>query len=226
MPVQGQPRSVYCASTFLSTTPQWPGPQCELLKVAVIMVIMMMMTVMVMSISRLDSGRSPGTGSKRQRCAVPDTHHSFDIMSHWELILSPSFLFSYVLTASCHSALENHSLLTASLTLPPSITLTLSLLSFSLYSPPSAPSLCIWAFCLSSVYLSTLLHLYPSPLSHSFPVILVLLTHGVIAQSRASIFMTISAYASRFLLACVIVAELGRGRQIRPWGVEKITSRL
>lgn len=64
MPVQGQPRSVYCASTFLSTTPQWPGPQCELLKVAVIMVIMMMMTVMVMSISRLDSGRSPGTGFK------------------------------------------------------------------------------------------------------------------------------------------------------------------
>lgn len=63
---QGQPSIAYRASTFLSTTPapRWPGPRCELLTVAVIMVIMMMMTVMVMSISRLDSGRSPGTEFK------------------------------------------------------------------------------------------------------------------------------------------------------------------
>lgn len=226
MPVQGQPRSVYCASTFLSTTPQWPGPQCELLKVAVIMVIMMMMTVMVMSISRLDSGRSPGTGFKttalcRARHSPLLWHHVtlgadslpfFSVFLCADSLLPQCFREPFTVDSLSDSASLHHAHTLASVLFP----LLTTLCALPLYL----------SVCLSSVYLSTLLHLYPSPLSHSFPVILVLLTHGVIAQSRASIFMTISAYASRFLLACVIVAELGRGRQIRPWGVEKITSRL
>lgn len=84
LPVQGQLSSDYCASTFLSTLPahRCPGPRCEQLTVAVIMVIMMMMTVTVISISRLHSWGTPGPVFKMtlQCCAAPDTH-SFDIMS-------------------------------------------------------------------------------------------------------------------------------------------------
>lgn len=148
------------------------------------------MTLMVMSINSPNS-RSPMAGFKMTvlcwaRLASPLTScHVGSRLSS----LSP-FLFFSVLTASCHSALENHSQVTASVTLPLSITLVLTLLSFPLHSSPSN---FLSVLCLPA-HQSALLHLHPSilKLSHTPSLFsFALLPYGVIALSQASIFMTI-----------------------------------
>ena len=202
-----------------------------------ITVIMMMMTVTVMSINRLVWGRSPGAGFKMTaQCRARNTHHSFDIMSHWGQIISsspfPSSLFSTALTASCHSALENHSQVTASLTLPPSIMLTLSLLSFSLF----LTTLCALPLYLSFLSFHCISEHCPSPVSLPSESVSLFPSYtrsappwGNCSEPGFHFYdynRGQNAYASRFLLACVTAAAQGRGRQIRPWGAEKITSRL
>lgn len=155
---------------------------------------------------------------------MPDTHHSFDIMSHCEQILSSSFppLFSVFLctdsllpqcfrepftvdslsdSASLHHAHTLASVLFPLLTTLCALPLYLSVLSFLCISehspsPVSLPSVSLfpchtcsahpWCNCSEPGF-----HFYD--------------------YNRGQ-----NAYASRFLLACVIVAELGRGRQIRP----------
>lgn len=153
-------------------------------------------------------------------------------MSHWEQIISssscPPFLFSPPLTTYRHTASDSHSQVTASLTLPASIMLTLSL---SYFSPLLAtlPYLSVLSFpCISEhspspVFLpSGSVSLFPSHTCSAPP-------WGNCSEPGFHFYdynRGQNAYACRFLLACVTVAALGRGRQIRPRGVEKITSRL
>lgn len=133
------------------------------------------------------------------------------------LLFSPSFLFSYTPTASCHSALENHSLLTASLTLPPSITLTSVLF-------PLLTTLCALPLYLSVLSFLCISEHSPSPVSlrsvSLFPCHTCSAHPWCNCSEPGFHFYDYNrgqnAYASRFLLACVIVTELGRGRQIRP----------
>lgn len=149
-------------------------PLCALVTVAMITVIMMMMTVTVMSINRPVGGRSPRAGFKNDSAVPGRTHtrthaRSFDIMSHWKQIISssssPSPLFSSALTASCHSASENHSQVTASL--HHAYTLTSVLF-------PSLATLRARPLYLSVLSFLCISELSPSPVSLPLPICLTL----------------------------------------------------
>lgn len=147
-----------------------------------------MMTVMVMSINRLvgEGGEFPWLGRKQHCCARLDgplLWHRVTLGA--DHLLFPFFFFSVFVYVD--------SLLSQSFSEPfTGDSLSDSASLHHAHTPTSAPPLGISAFCLSSVYLRTLLHLHLFPLNLShFSLILVLLPHGVIAQSPASIFMTI-----------------------------------
>lgn len=140
----------------------------ELLTVALITVIMMMMTVMMMSINRLGGERSPRAGFKttalcRSRHTTPLTScHIGSRLSPLPLFLL--FCFPLHWQPPCHSAF-GVPFTGDSLSDSASLHHAQSLFC-PVYSPPPAPSsLYIQPFCLSYVYLRTLLHLYPSSLN-------------------------------------------------------------
>lgn len=183
--------TVHLLSGMRSTTPapQWPGLHCGLLRMQMICVIMMRMTVMLMSISRLVGGDLLWLGSNRQCCWTLDNPllwHHVTLGADYLLFLFASLsVFLYADSSLSQRFREPFTGDSHSGSAPPPSCAHSHFCPF----PFTLSLLYIWVLCLSSTYLSTLLHLHPSPLnlSHSSPLILVLLPHGVIARSQASI---------------------------------------
>lgn len=172
-------------------------------------------------------------------CQDRHTHQSFDIMSHWEQIISPSLLFfpPFLFVFLCVDSLLPQRFrepFTGDSVSDSTSLLHAHTLTFVLF--PSLTTLCA-----PSLYLSILSFLCksehsPSPVSLPSESVSLFSSHTCSAPPWGNCsepgfhFYDYNrgqnAYASRFLLACVTAAALGRGTQIRPWGGEKITSRL